>query len=137
VQALSTQNKWNGYSTDYQGQNKLVFSLTDPKSCFASKSAIRISTEPKKKSNGSWDFVMKGSFVDKAFTLIDHHSRIIAQVCTSCLFCRSSEICFSVSWFLFRLGAGWCHYWYNIIPYQSGTVLLIFENKFKQRCSKR
>ncbi|VAH32802.1 unnamed protein product [Triticum turgidum subsp. durum] len=35
VQALSTRNKWNGYSMDYQGKNKLVFSLTDPKSCIA------------------------------------------------------------------------------------------------------
>ncbi|KAL5650171.1 hypothetical protein ACJX0J_040980, partial [Zea mays] len=35
VQALSTRNRWNGYSMDYQGKNKLVFSLTDPKSCTA------------------------------------------------------------------------------------------------------
>ncbi|PUZ47333.1 hypothetical protein GQ55_7G156900 [Panicum hallii var. hallii] len=35
VQALSTRNKWNGYSMDYQGKDKLVFSLTDPKSCIA------------------------------------------------------------------------------------------------------
>ncbi|KAJ4752920.1 LURP-one-like protein (DUF567) [Rhynchospora pubera] len=80
VQALSTRNKWNGYSIEYQGQNKLVFTLTDPKSCFALNSAVRISIKPKKESNSSWDFEIHGSFVDKAFTIIDYYGRIVAQV---------------------------------------------------------
>ncbi|KAJ4731114.1 LURP-one-like protein (DUF567) [Rhynchospora pubera] len=73
-------NQWNGYSIDYQGQNKLVFTLTDPKSCFALNSAVRISIKPKKESNSSWDFEIHGSFVDKAFTIIDYYGRIVAQV---------------------------------------------------------
>lgn len=81
VQALTARSKWSGYSADYQGQNRLVFSLTDPKSCFASNSAIRISIDPKGQSNFSWDFYINGSFVDKAFTIIDRNSKIIAQVC--------------------------------------------------------
>ncbi|KAF3338509.1 Protein LURP-one-related 6 [Carex littledalei] len=80
VQALTARSKWSGYSVDYQGQNRLVFSLTDPKSCCASNSAIRISIEPKGQSNYSWDFYINGSFVDKAFTIMDRNNRIIAQV---------------------------------------------------------
>ncbi|PNT61167.1 protein LURP-one-related 6 isoform X2 [Brachypodium distachyon] len=78
VQALSTRNKWNGYSMDYQGKNKLVFSLTDPKSCIAKGAPIRIHIEPKRHCK-NWDFEISGSFGDRDCTIIDCTGKIVAQ----------------------------------------------------------
>ncbi|KAL6650784.1 hypothetical protein ACP70R_009709 [Stipagrostis hirtigluma subsp. patula] len=79
VQALSTRNKWNGYSLDYQGKNKLVFSLTDPKSCIAKSAPIRIHIEPKRHCK-NWNFEIGGSFADRDCTIIDCTGKIIAQM---------------------------------------------------------
>lgn len=79
VQALSTRNKWNGYSMDYQGKNKLVFSLTDPKSCIAKGAPIRIHIEPKRHCK-NWDFEISGSFGDRDCTIIDCTGKIVAQM---------------------------------------------------------
>ncbi|XP_062185650.1 protein LURP-one-related 6-like [Phragmites australis] len=79
VQALSTRNKWNGYSMDYQGKDKLVFSLTDPKSCIAKSAPIRIHIEPKRHCK-SWDFEIGGSFADRDCTIIDCTGKIVAQM---------------------------------------------------------
>ncbi|KAK9274580.1 hypothetical protein L1049_021829 [Liquidambar formosana] len=65
VQALSIHKQWKGYTTDYEGLQKPVFKLKEPKSCFARNNAIRISTEPRT-SNNDWDFEIKGYFPDKA-----------------------------------------------------------------------
>jgi hypothetical protein len=64
VQALSTRNKWHGYSIDYQGKYKLVFSLTDPKSCIATSTPMRIHIEPKRHCP-NWDFEIDRSFADR------------------------------------------------------------------------
>lgn len=79
VQALSTRNKWNGYSMDYQGKNKLVFSLTDPKSCIAKGAPVRIHIEPKRHCN-NWDFEICGSFADRNCRIIDCTGKIVAQM---------------------------------------------------------
>ncbi|XP_020110049.1 protein LURP-one-related 6 [Ananas comosus] len=79
IQALSTHNRWNGYSMDYQGTNKLLFSLTDPKPCLATRSAIRIQVEPKSHSKDC-DFEVDGSFTDRACVIIDRRGNIAAQV---------------------------------------------------------
>ncbi|XP_010917482.1 protein LURP-one-related 6-like [Elaeis guineensis] len=79
LQALSTRNKWNGYSTDYEGANKLIFSVTDPKSCFAGNKATRIRVDPKGHSR-DLDFEVNGSFADKACTIRDCRGNIAAQV---------------------------------------------------------
>ncbi|KAG4194867.1 hypothetical protein ERO13_A06G077100v2 [Gossypium hirsutum] len=51
VEALSIHKKWKGYSFDYEGSQKLVFTLKEPaRSCLANNNAIRISTEPKSSS---------------------------------------------------------------------------------------
>ncbi|KAL5675870.1 hypothetical protein ACJX0J_012001, partial [Zea mays] len=78
VQALSTRNKWNGYSMDYQGKNKLVFSLTDPKLCTAQGAPIRIHIEPKRHCK-NWDFEIGGSFADRDCTIVDCTRKIVAQ----------------------------------------------------------
>ncbi|KAL5213869.1 hypothetical protein ABZP36_004523 [Zizania latifolia] len=79
VQALSTRNKWNGCSMDYQGKNKLVFSLTDPKSCITKVAPIRIHIEPKRHCK-NWDFEISGSFADRDCTIIDCTDKIAAQM---------------------------------------------------------
>ncbi|CAL5068056.1 unnamed protein product [Urochloa decumbens] len=79
VQALSTRNKWSGYSMDYQGKDKLVFSLTDPKSCIAQGAPIRIRIEPKRHCK-SWDFEIGGSFTDRNCTVVDCTRKIVAQM---------------------------------------------------------
>ncbi|XP_072980348.1 protein LURP-one-related 6 [Typha angustifolia] len=79
VQALSTHNRWNGYSMDYQETNKLIFSFSEPKPCFAARSAIRIRVEPRSR-NKDWDFEVNGSFADKICTIIDHSRNVVAQV---------------------------------------------------------
>jgi hypothetical protein len=65
---------------DYQGKNKLVFSLTDPKSCIAKGAPVRIHIEPKRHCN-NWDFEICGSFADRNCRIIDCTGKIVAQVC--------------------------------------------------------
>jgi len=64
---------------DYQGKNKLVFSLTDPKSCTAQGAPIRIHIEPKRNCK-NWDFEIGGSFADRDCTIVDCTRKIVAQV---------------------------------------------------------
>ncbi|KAJ1271208.1 hypothetical protein BS78_06G111000 [Paspalum vaginatum] len=79
VQALSTRNKWNGYSMDYRGKETLVFSLTDLKSCIAQGAPIRIHIEPKRHCK-NWDFEISGSFADRDCTIVDCTRKIVAQM---------------------------------------------------------
>ncbi|KAM4087587.1 hypothetical protein ACB094_07G005800 [Castanea mollissima] len=39
--------EWKGYTFDYEGSQKLVFSLKEPNSCLVRNNAIKISTEPR------------------------------------------------------------------------------------------
>lgn len=76
VQALSIHNKWKGYSYDYQGSPKPVFTLRDPKhSCFSIIGSIRISVQP-----GNCYFDVKGYFPDRDCGIIDSTGNVIAQV---------------------------------------------------------
>ncbi|GJN27481.1 hypothetical protein PR202_gb15509 [Eleusine coracana subsp. coracana] len=79
VQALSTRNKWNGYSMDYQGKDKLVFSLTDPKSCIATSTPMRIHIEPMRHCT-NWDYEIGGSFADRDCRIIDCTGKTVAQM---------------------------------------------------------
>jgi len=66
---------------DYQGKNKLVFSLTDPKLCTAQGAPIRIHIEPKRHCK-NWDFEIGGSFADRDCTIVDCTRKIVAQMGT-------------------------------------------------------
>ncbi|ONK65380.1 uncharacterized protein A4U43_C07F36510 [Asparagus officinalis] len=80
VQALSAcSERWRGYLMEFGRPNKPLFSLRDPKSCFAMKSAIRISVDRKDYSNG-WDFEVKGCFLEKNCTINDRRGNIVAKV---------------------------------------------------------
>nr|VDC96262.1 unnamed protein product [Brassica rapa] len=76
VQALSIHNKWRGYSYDYQGSPKPVFTLRDPKqSCFSITGSIRILVQP-----GNCYFDVRGSFPDRDCSIVDSTGSAIAQV---------------------------------------------------------
>ncbi|KAM3693732.1 hypothetical protein ACJW30_07G006100 [Castanea mollissima] len=44
---LRDGDEWKGYTFDYEGSQKLVFSLKEPNSCLVRNNAIKISTEPR------------------------------------------------------------------------------------------
>uniref|UniRef100_A0A5B6ZZ58 Putative LURP-one-related 6 n=1 Tax=Davidia involucrata TaxID=16924 RepID=A0A5B6ZZ58_DAVIN len=76
VEALNVNRQWKGYSSDYEGSQKLVFSLKEPNSWLFKKNPIKISTEPRGCSN----FEIKGYFPDKACSIVDSSGNTIAQV---------------------------------------------------------
>ncbi|KAM3741563.1 hypothetical protein ACB098_07G005300 [Castanea mollissima] len=79
VEALSIYKKWKGYTFDYEGSQKLVFSLKEPNSCLVRNNAMKISTEPRV-SNKYWDFTIKGYFPNRDCSIIDTKGDIVAQV---------------------------------------------------------
>ncbi|RZC86043.1 hypothetical protein C5167_026718 [Papaver somniferum] len=79
VQALSVHRQWRGYANNYEGAQRLVFTLKVPKSCLM-KNVISAYVEPRKFHNKEWDFQIVGSFPDKACSIIDANGNIIAKV---------------------------------------------------------
>lgn len=84
LQALSIHKKWKAYASDYEGSQKLVFSLREPAGndsiCFGRNSnRIRISLEPKKSSR-DWNFQVDGYFPDRHCSIIDSNGHVIAKV---------------------------------------------------------
>ncbi|XP_042512531.1 protein LURP-one-related 6-like [Macadamia integrifolia] len=79
-QALSIHSgQWKGYMVDYEGAEKLVFSLKEPNSCLAKN--IKVNVGPKKCNlNKDWDFEVRGSFPDKACSIIDCAGNTVAQI---------------------------------------------------------
>ncbi|KAE8731978.1 Protein LURP-one-related 6 [Hibiscus syriacus] len=78
VEALSIHKRRKGYTSDYKGTKKLVFTLKEPRSCLAKNDAIRISTEPKRSKN--WDFEINGYFPERDCSIIDSVSNIVPLV---------------------------------------------------------
>ncbi|OVA01399.1 LURP1-like domain [Macleaya cordata] len=79
IQALSVHRQWRGYMRNYEGAEKLVFSLKEPNSYFV-KNITTVTVEPRRSNNKDWDFQIKGSFPDKACSIIDSRGNIVAQV---------------------------------------------------------
>ncbi|XP_022731697.1 protein LURP-one-related 6-like [Durio zibethinus] len=79
VEALNIHKKWKGYTFDYEGSQKLVFTLKETCSCLAKNNAIRNSIEPKGSSK-DWDSEIKGYFPDRNCSIIDSIDNIVAQV---------------------------------------------------------
>ncbi|ERN11293.1 protein LURP-one-related 6 [Amborella trichopoda] len=79
VQALSFYNKWKGYSEDYEGTQKPVFSIREAVLCFSKRCPIRIYMEGKHCTR-DWDFEIQGSFSDRDCVIKDHNGTIVAQV---------------------------------------------------------
>ncbi|PIA54537.1 hypothetical protein AQUCO_00900829v1 [Aquilegia coerulea] len=78
VQALCINRQWKGYKIDYEGDEKLVFTLKEPVSYIVKKIPVKIVVEPR--CNKDWDFEVKGSFRDRACSIIDSKGNIVAQV---------------------------------------------------------
>ncbi|KAE8658001.1 Protein LURP-one-related 16 [Hibiscus syriacus] len=78
VEALSIHKRWKGYTSDYKGSKKLVFTLKEPRSCLVKNNAIRISTEPKSSKN--WDYEINGYFPERDCSIVDSVGNIVAQV---------------------------------------------------------
>ncbi|KAJ4958032.1 hypothetical protein NE237_025143 [Protea cynaroides] len=80
-QALSIHRQWKGYMVDYEGAEKLVFSLKEPHLCVVKNNSIKVNIGSKRCSiNKDWDFEVRGSFPDKACTIIDSAGNTVAQV---------------------------------------------------------
>lgn len=81
VEVLSISKKWRGYSVDYEGIQKQVFSLKEPgSSCLVKNKGIRISIEDGTVGNKGWDFEIRGYFPDKNCSIVDTRGNIVAQV---------------------------------------------------------
>ncbi|KAJ0611094.1 putative tubby-like protein [Helianthus annuus] len=80
VEALSLCKQWGGYTQDYVGTQKLVFTLKDPKACFANNRPVRVSIEQKDENIYCKNFWIKGYFQDKECSIIDSGGDVIAQV---------------------------------------------------------
>ncbi|KAK3438671.1 hypothetical protein EUGRSUZ_C03324 [Eucalyptus grandis] len=88
IEAMSIHKKWKGYIYDYEGAQKLVFSIKEPHStssisCFSgssSSSAIKISLEPRKINGPDGIFHIKGHFPDRDCSIVDSGGNPIAQI---------------------------------------------------------
>ncbi|GAV64787.1 Tub_2 domain-containing protein [Cephalotus follicularis] len=81
VEALCIHKKWKGYTFEYEGLQKSVFSLKEPigNSCLARNNAIRISIDPRV-SNKNWDFEIKGYFPERDCSILDSGGIVVAQI---------------------------------------------------------
>ncbi|KAJ1298537.1 hypothetical protein BS78_01G461000 [Paspalum vaginatum] len=79
VQALSVNNWWRGYLTDYGEPSKLVFSLQDPKPVLCMKGDIRVTVEPKG-GKRNWDYEVTGSFVQRSCAIKNRAGHVVAQI---------------------------------------------------------
>ncbi|KAK9131429.1 hypothetical protein Sjap_011916 [Stephania japonica] len=84
VQAVSMHRRWKAFKIDYEGLEKIVFSLDEPttvSTCLFKNNSIRVIVNPRMMGNKEkWDFEIKGSFTDKDCSIIDSGGNIVAQV---------------------------------------------------------
>ncbi|KAI3447222.1 hypothetical protein Pfo_003887 [Paulownia fortunei] len=79
IEALSLTKRWKGFTYDFLGSQKLVFTLKEPNSCFSNKTPIRISLESNESSSyGS--FEIRGDFSDRSCTIVNSTGHLIAQI---------------------------------------------------------
>ncbi|KAK6126735.1 hypothetical protein DH2020_039527 [Rehmannia glutinosa] len=78
IEALRFLKRWKGFSYDFLGSEKLVFTLKEPNSCFSNKNPIRISLE----SNGSSsNFEMRGDFSVRSCSIVNSSTgHVVAQI---------------------------------------------------------
>ncbi|KAL5653386.1 hypothetical protein ACJX0J_038844, partial [Zea mays] len=81
VQALSVNNWWRGYLTDYGEPSKLVFSLQDPKPvlCTNTKGDVRVTVEPSGRTKRHWDYEVTGSFAQRSCAIKNRAGQLVAQ----------------------------------------------------------
>ncbi|KAK6131778.1 hypothetical protein DH2020_034474 [Rehmannia glutinosa] len=79
VEAVSLTRQWKGYSYDFLGSHKLVFTLKEPNSCFSTKNPIRISMESKECSNYGY-FEVRGDFPGRSCSIVNSRGDVIALI---------------------------------------------------------
>ncbi|PWA81260.1 hypothetical protein CTI12_AA189210 [Artemisia annua] len=80
VEALSLDKQWGSYIPDYVGSQKLVFTLKDPKACFANNRPVKVSIENKDKNIYCNNFQINGYFPDRECSIVDSKGDVVAQV---------------------------------------------------------
>ncbi|KAG6431644.1 hypothetical protein SASPL_109725 [Salvia splendens] len=79
IEALSLTRKWKGFTYDFVGSEKLVFTLKEPNSCFSTQNMVRISIESKELcSHGS--FEVHGDFPARACTIVSPMGDVVALI---------------------------------------------------------
>ncbi|KAL3532704.1 hypothetical protein ACH5RR_006225 [Cinchona calisaya] len=80
VEALSLSKQWKGYSHDYEGSQKSVFCLKEPKnSCLGKNSPMTISIASNEYRNYK-EFEIRGDFTSRNCVIVDSNGSIAAQV---------------------------------------------------------
>ncbi|CAD6202347.1 unnamed protein product [Miscanthus lutarioriparius] len=79
VQALSVNNWWRGYLSDYGEPSKLVFSLQDPKPVLCMKGDVRVTVEPNRRKR-HWGYKVTGSFVQRSCAIKNRAGQVVAQI---------------------------------------------------------
>ncbi|CAN6478689.1 unnamed protein product [Victoria cruziana] len=76
--AVSFHRQWRAYSLDYEGIERLIFSVKEPLLCFTKKCSLKVQLATS--SFNAWDFEISGSFTGRACTIKDHGGKLVAEV---------------------------------------------------------
>ncbi|KAL2251013.1 UNVERIFIED_CONTAM: Protein LURP-one-related 6 [Sesamum indicum] len=80
IEALSITRQWKGFTYDFLGSHKLVFTLKEPNySCFLKNIPIRISIESKDCCTYG-DFEVRGDFPGRSCSIVNSKGDIVAQI---------------------------------------------------------
>lgn len=63
---------------DYEGIERLIFSVKEPLLCFTKKCSLKVQLATS--SFNAWDFEISGSFTGRACTIKDHGGKLVAEV---------------------------------------------------------
>ncbi|PIN08420.1 hypothetical protein CDL12_19002 [Handroanthus impetiginosus] len=78
VEALSLTRQWKGFTYDFLGSQKLVFTLKEPHSYFSNKNPIRVSIESKECSSYG-PFEVRGNFLERSCSIVNSMGDVVAQ----------------------------------------------------------
>ncbi|XP_075491110.1 protein LURP-one-related 6-like isoform X1 [Primulina tabacum] len=79
IEALSITRQWKGFTRDFLGSDKLVFTLKEPNSCFSNNTPIRISAESTE--FGTYrNLEIMGDFQRRSCTIVNSDGDVIAQI---------------------------------------------------------
>ncbi|XP_071742417.1 protein LURP-one-related 6-like [Rutidosis leptorrhynchoides] len=79
VEALSLDKQWRGYTSNYVGSQKLVFTLKDPKPGITNR-PVRVSIEQNNNNFYCRNLQIRGYFPDRDCNIVDSSGNVIAQV---------------------------------------------------------
>ncbi|KAK4479027.1 hypothetical protein RD792_014537 [Penstemon davidsonii] len=79
IEALSFTRQWKGFTYDFLGTQKLVFTLKEPNSCFSNKISIKISIELKEYCSYG-NFEIRGDFPGRSCSIVNSRGDIVAEI---------------------------------------------------------